>query len=61
MIVYFQNMNDDQDGCLPDASNLSQPLTEHMKRLQLDDRTTILLKAGKKEGKSTPSSDLRSH
>jgi hypothetical protein len=34
--VSFQNMNDDQDGCLSDASNQSQPLMGPMKRLQLD-------------------------
>jgi hypothetical protein len=33
MLVSFQNMNDDQDGCLSDASNQSQPLMGPMKRL----------------------------
>jgi hypothetical protein len=36
MLVSFQNMNDDQDGCLSDASNQSQPLMEPMKTLWLD-------------------------
>jgi hypothetical protein len=36
MLVSFQNMNDDHDGYLFDASNQSQPLTGPMKRLQLD-------------------------
>jgi hypothetical protein len=34
--VSFQNMNNDQEGCLSDASNQSQPLKGPMKRLQLD-------------------------
>jgi hypothetical protein len=36
MLVSFQNMNNDQDGCLSNVSNQSQPLMGPMKRLQLN-------------------------
>jgi hypothetical protein len=36
MLVSFQNMKPNQDGCLSDASNQSQLLTGLMKKLWLD-------------------------
>jgi hypothetical protein len=54
MLVSFQNMNNDQDGCLSNASNQSQTLTGPMKGHWLDEWPVSCCQLRKKKKDSSP-------